>query len=95
MPLRQESFGKEMTDDERFWVHEMYCIICNQHPQSVASFHYEAMCAEGRALAVTLGMFNSYGPPVIAGPNIYVQDTAGYSEEEQENIKKLNKEEQE
>ncbi len=62
-----------LSNDELFWLHERDCRICNQHPQSVASFHYEAMCAIGRAYAEALGMFRSYGPPDIAGP-VYVQE---------------------
>jgi len=78
------------VDDMKFWNHASNCEICNQHPQSVASFHYEPMCKVGRELAKQLGCFRNYGPPAIAGPNIYVQDVAGLSDEDKEHLKGLN-----
>ena len=46
-----------MTNDELFWKHMHGCDVCNQHPQSVASFYYEPMCTIGRSYAEAMGMF--------------------------------------
>lgn len=70
-----------MTPDEIFWKHARTCHQCDQHPQSVASFHYEPMCQIGRNYAVSMGIFKSYGSPDIGGPIIYVQDSAGWDKE--------------
>ena len=51
--------------------------LCNQHPQSVASFHYEPMCFIGRALAEAMGIFKNYGAPDIVTETYVIQDKAG------------------
>lgn len=80
-----------MTPDELFWKHSETCDICDQHPQSVASFHYESMCQIGRNYAIAMGMFKRCGPPDIAGPIMYVQDTVGYPKQAVFEIELINK----
>jgi len=38
-----------LSNEQLFWAHVECCRICNQHPQSVASFYYEPMCLIGKA----------------------------------------------
>jgi len=38
-----------LSNSELFWKHVECCKVCNQHPQSVASFFYEPMCNIGKA----------------------------------------------
>ena len=91
-PMNGGMPGNPMTVEEQFWIHERHCDTCNQHPQSVASFHYETMCSIGRNYAVAMGMFKSYGPPDISGPAIFVQDAKPYEEEHLKAIEKINNE---
>jgi len=67
-----------MTNNELFWTHEKLCHICNQHPQSVASFFYEAMCLIGRAYAEALGFFKDKGKPNVHNWEFCIQDAVGY-----------------
>lgn len=78
-----------MNEDE-FWKHQDTCNICSQHPQSVASFHYETMCPIGRSYTEKQGYFKNYGPPAISGPKIYIQDIAGCSQDYLKQFKEIN-----
>ena len=80
-----------MTPNELFWKHSETCDICDQHPQSVASFFYESMCGVGRNHAVAMGMFDDDGPPDIASPVIYIQESVGYEKQTIIEIQLINK----
>ena len=59
-PMMDTNSTNPMTADELFWRHSQHCKICDQHPQSVASFFYEPMCLIGRAYAKAAGLPGEY-----------------------------------
>jgi len=56
-PMWHTDGTNPMSNSEIFWRHERNCDVCNQHPQSVASFYYEPMCNIGRAYAEAAGLW--------------------------------------
>jgi len=48
-PMMDTGHTNPMEPIELFWKHVEDCKVCQQHPQSVASFYHEPMCNIGRA----------------------------------------------
>jgi len=59
-PMMDTGGTNPMGVDELFWRHMYVCNVCDQHPQSVASFFYEPMCNIGKAYAKAAGLPGDY-----------------------------------